>query len=173
MLTKTHDVMHSWLSCNNKTVVCFRDTLFSSDLVLLPLFLLFPTETNFVSQHFSLFLFYCIPTGKKLEVCIDNYTRDTVTAGNFERENLCKFWGFVSICKSFLSICKSFSVNIGGVASFGSTSKQSVTVFSTEIVFSTNLWKFFPFKNFPLYGIYTCCYLQDPDGLYLTKLLLY
>ena len=63
----------------------------TSDLVLLPLFLLFPTETDFVSQHFSLFLFYCIPTGKKLEVCIDNYTRDTVTAGNFERENLCKF----------------------------------------------------------------------------------
>ena len=62
--------------------------------VLLPLFLLFPTETDFVSQHFSLFLFYCIPTGEQLEVCIDNHTRDTITAGNFERENLREFWGF-------------------------------------------------------------------------------
>ena len=128
-------------------LLCASGTL-SSDLVLLPLFLLFPTETDFVSQHFSLFLFYCIPTGKKLEVCIDNCTSDTVTAGNFERENLREFWGFVSIRKSFLSICKSFSVNVGGVASFGSTSKQSATVFSTEIVFSTNLWKFFPSKIF-------------------------
>lgn len=33
--------------------------------------------------------------------------------------------------------------------------------------------KVFFLKNFPLSGIYTCCYLQDPDGLYLTKLLLY
>ena len=36
---------------------------------------------------------------------------------------------------------KVFSTESGGVASFGGTSKQSVKVFSTKIVFSTNLQK--------------------------------
>ena len=110
-------MMHSRPSCNYKTfsrsvnlnVVCFSDTLFWP--VLLPLFLLLLAETDLVSQHFSLFLFYCIHTGKKLDFCTVNHTSDTVTTGNFERENLHKFQGLASICESF-------SVNFGGVVSF-------------------------------------------------------
>ena len=55
-------------------------------------------------------------------------------------ENFCEFRGFVAICKNF-------SAKFGGMASFGGdTSEQSAKVFSTKIVFSTNLRKFSPSK---------------------------
>ena len=47
------------------------------------------------------------------------------TAGNFEGENFREFQGFVPIHKSFLK-------EIGGVVSFGDTSKQSKKVFSVK-----------------------------------------
>ena len=149
-------------------LLCASGTL-SSDLVLLPLFLLFPTETDFVSQHFSLFLFYCIPTGKQLEVCIDNHTRDTITAGNFERENLREFWGFA---KAFWVFAK-VSLWTLGAWHLLAAQASSLRQFSPHKSYFPPICESFSLKNFPLSGIYTCCYLQDPDGLHLTKLLLY
>ena len=50
-------------------------------------------------------------------------------SGNFRGR---KFRGFVAIHERF-------SVKFGDVASFGNTSEQFMKVFSTKVVFSTNL----------------------------------
>ena len=55
----------------------------------------------------------------------------------FEGENFHEFRGFVANLESFLKY--------GGVASFGSTTKQSAKIFSMRIFF-TNLRRFSPAK---------------------------
>ena len=56
-----------------------------------------------------------------------------------ESENFCEFQ---VVCKSFL----------GGVASFDSTGKQSMKVFSAKIVFFQQFAEVFSLESFPVYS---------------------
>ena len=54
-----------------------------------------------------------------------------------------------------MAIHESFSMKFGDVASFGNTSGQFVQVFSTKVVFSTNLQNISPLKV-SLYMLLMC-----------------